>query len=942
MKMKNLMVCVFAALSAVMEASASVHTASEYQRGNLIAQWDGIENVSLGGAHDSTASIWADLSGNGYDMTLTAAGSFVDGLALQSSAVSPFYAASSTEKITNARTVEVVFLIDTFKNEPFILHLSDSQAIEYYNAKGGVSYRNALGTAGVVMYDATKPIHQFVLSNDGLGMSGIFRQGEEEDFDPNQYGAGLRHKTLHMGGRDGDGNSLVGRIFAVRVYSTQLDRDQLYRHALLDRARFFGDAEAEAELALRRFVVDAIPDQKFRGIPCRPALVVREAETGKVLEENHDYRLDYADNAAIGVAHVTVTGIGGHTDTAVCNVTFAIVEAKEYYVDQSVSESGDGLTIQTAFKTIEEGVAAANAKGSGWSVAVLDSDRPYVLAATVSLNAGVALYSLSGDRTKVILDGGHKVKCIELGKGGNISHVTIQNGYVAAGETTSDVSGSGLTASGAAAWARDIVVRSCMVHVPEGLTAGRVRASVTLTSGACLYDSVVENCTNLIEGTATTGASGGGGIATWDGATNCRLENVIVRNCRMLTKSITAVGGGFYSSCTTVDWPYLSRCVISNNVAQKIGSTTSGGESGGFYAPKAFLTNCLVAANTAYGNGGAFATTANNIPHYVNCTFRDNWAAGNGGAVYTQYNDGFRIEGCVFEGNTAEGSGGACHFWRNSGSPSGLRMISNCVFSNNKATSSGGGLYLDGQAYNAPMMSAVVSNCVFSANSASAGGGLYAHYLGGASHVESCLFVGNTTSGLGAGFYYDFASTAETAKTSTNMWLRNSMIIKNTGKSALVWMLGKAVNDEHSFCGIESCTIADNVVTDKNRNAYDLSGDSGVSRTLNCIITDNVGENTTYSRSSSFESTLLNHRAKFGEGGYALRASSPSAKTGFRSDWMAGATNLGDGVNWLVEQMSDFGGRPVYVGATAYGFAGNVPQGAGAVLPPVGLILLLK
>ena len=46
---------------------AAGHSASEYQREGLLAQWDGIENVALGEATDTSSTIWADISGNDYD-----------------------------------------------------------------------------------------------------------------------------------------------------------------------------------------------------------------------------------------------------------------------------------------------------------------------------------------------------------------------------------------------------------------------------------------------------------------------------------------------------------------------------------------------------------------------------------------------------------------------------------------------------------------------------------------------------------------------------------------------------------------------------------------------------------------------------------------------------------------------------------------------------------
>lgn len=42
-------------------------TARDYVRDGLIAMWDGIENAGYG-THDPNATVWKDLSGNGYDL----------------------------------------------------------------------------------------------------------------------------------------------------------------------------------------------------------------------------------------------------------------------------------------------------------------------------------------------------------------------------------------------------------------------------------------------------------------------------------------------------------------------------------------------------------------------------------------------------------------------------------------------------------------------------------------------------------------------------------------------------------------------------------------------------------------------------------------------------------------------------------------------------------
>jgi hypothetical protein len=55
----------------MMRGGASTPTARDYVQSGLVAMWDGIENAGWG-THDAAATTWADLSGNGYDLVITA------------------------------------------------------------------------------------------------------------------------------------------------------------------------------------------------------------------------------------------------------------------------------------------------------------------------------------------------------------------------------------------------------------------------------------------------------------------------------------------------------------------------------------------------------------------------------------------------------------------------------------------------------------------------------------------------------------------------------------------------------------------------------------------------------------------------------------------------------------------------------------------------------
>ena len=59
-------------------AAKSGYTAKDYVQDGLVAMWDGIENAGYaadGFEHDPNATVWKDLSGNGWDLTFPGLGS---------------------------------------------------------------------------------------------------------------------------------------------------------------------------------------------------------------------------------------------------------------------------------------------------------------------------------------------------------------------------------------------------------------------------------------------------------------------------------------------------------------------------------------------------------------------------------------------------------------------------------------------------------------------------------------------------------------------------------------------------------------------------------------------------------------------------------------------------------------------------------------------------
>jgi hypothetical protein len=191
----------------------------------------------------------------------------------------------------------------------------------------------------------------------------------------------------------------------------------------------------------------------------------------------------------------------------------------------------------------------------------------------------------------------------------------------------------------------------------------------------------------------------------------------------------TIITGGFSDQCVYLaDGASLTGFTLTNGFLDY-------GYGGGVEcaSTNAFLTNCLIVANSDNGNGCGGGASGGTL---YNCTLSGNSAWEGGGAYSsTLYN-------CTLSGNSAEygGSGGAsrctlynCTLNGNSGGGANSCTVYNCTLSGN----SGGGAN-----------SCTVYNSTLRGNSASMGGGAYT------STLYNCTVSGNSApSGSGGGAY---------------------------------------------------------------------------------------------------------------------------------------------------------------------------------------------
>jgi hypothetical protein len=255
----------------------------------------------------------------------------------------------------------------------------------------------------------------------------------------------------------------------------------------------------------------------------------------------------------------------------------------------------------------------------------------------------------------------------------------------------------------------------------------------------CVY---LANGATLAGFTLTNGAttaSGDGNLEQSGGAVWSAVSAGIISNCVLAGNSAYANGGGGFSGT-------LAACTVINNHATQAG--------GGCYA--GVLTNSTLSINTASSGGGACNCTLDNCALTGNSSLGVSAFPNGGGGA-----NNCILYGCTLTGNSAmSGGGGAilsslnnCQFTNNvainrfGGGGEEACNMTNCVLFGNSATNGGG-------AYDSVSdLPCVLQNCLFVSNSASYGGGAE-----GVITLNNCTLIGNSATVQGGGADYNYCT----------------------------------------------------------------------------------------------------------------------------------------------------------------------------------------
>ncbi|MCB9297750.1 MAG: T9SS type A sorting domain-containing protein [Lewinellaceae bacterium] len=317
-----------------------------------------------------------------------------------------------------------------------------------------------------------------------------------------------------------------------------------------------------------------------------------------------------------GLARVDAISGGNIADIGAYEYQSSFSDITRWYVDAGVAASGPGVGWACAFKTLQEGLDAAD-----------DGDEIWVAA---------GIYYPTADAAGNPNPANPRAKTFYIGK-----NIRIYGGF-AGGETTLSERG----------WGANPTILSGDIGVADDNSDNsyHVLHLFRLPSTATLDGFIVSG--GNADGASTAGF--GGGIYN-NGINNGNRSNPTIANCAFVGNHANSGGAVFNDgSLGGTSNPGFVSCSFSGNTAGAGGAVYN---SGAFGTCNATYTNCTFFGNSA-DNGGAlyndgFGGIGN--PVFTNCSFSGN-SAMNGGAANNYGQNGASnptFVNCILWGNTS-------------------------------------------------------------------------------------------------------------------------------------------------------------------------------------------------------------------------------------------------------------------------------------------------
>lgn len=213
-------------------------SAKSYVQDGLVAMWDGIENAGWG-QHDASATTWKNLTGNGYDLTLTA-GTYWTDTGCATNSRSSGRLAYRSANLTNVLTIECVFDMRSEVNNNqgrCLVKVRNSRSVMCLGlmairSRGEPSV--SMDTTALVLISqfSASVVYAELAANDN-----IYFNGAKTDT-ISASGNWNLSTELSIGGNGSATTAIVGKCHSVRLYSRALTADEIAANYAVDKARF--------------------------------------------------------------------------------------------------------------------------------------------------------------------------------------------------------------------------------------------------------------------------------------------------------------------------------------------------------------------------------------------------------------------------------------------------------------------------------------------------------------------------------------------------------------------------------------------------------------------------------------------------------------------------------------------------------------------------------
>ena len=384
----------------------------------------------------------------------------------------------------------------------------------------------------------------------------------------------------------------------------------------------------------------------------------------------------------------------------------AKAETTNYVSDLSGNDAWDGLTWETAKKSIQGAIDAASPGNT-----VLVTNGTYVLTSQILITNGITLRSTSGTNFTTV-DGNYATGCFSISNSQSVVEgFTIMRG--------SNTMGGGL-------WMSAGTIQGCVISSNTAYQGGGVFLS---------YGGVVSNCT-IRENLASSPDYGTGGGGIW-----CESGG-IVRNCMIINNVADPVYNGRGGGMRFYNGGYLEGSTVMGNTGTGWGSSALRFDYGGV------ATNCIITHNVAIDDGGVIRFSGGGALY--DCTIISN--SGPARAVFFDNSGAGTAVNCRIIGNIGGDGPSGCSFMKDctiaqnqatNGGGGGLSLDDGwlaigCTIVSNSASDFGGGVQLEN--------GSTLIGCTIAANTSGQGGG-GVNCNGGV--LSNCFIIGNNAAFMG-------------------------------------------------------------------------------------------------------------------------------------------------------------------------------------------------